>query len=492
MTAMLPTALEHVASQDQQGFAHTLQAAMTMVPQLREILESLKLRLQKTESLQHSGRFLEAFLAGDASSAGQFPLSLLTGLDALPFEQQITFFEDFCSSGWEKVQQLMQFMPWAAQMMEHTHVVCDGCEASPIRGPRFKCKTLENFDLCGECFTKKKSINNGQCADHEFECIMMPGKGMCGKGMCGKGMFGKGVSGQGMCGKGKGHRKGKRKADDIDREERPCASAGCPFQATWHATHCCHACEKGMKCHGPKCEKRQQSQPEAKMESCFGNYVSFPVEVADGRNLQIEWQRGEDPMVVAARFAQQHGIQHDELVTIIEFIRHAEQVIPPSDKAGTEPAKPKKDVEDEAMTAPVDACKRQRLEQAAKIEPDVEPMKDVGEGATKDAPLEPTKGSKPGPVRFGFPVVLEDGEHIMEWTKGQDLEDVSRSFVQQLGLPEECVPELIEAARRLETPSALQQLKEMGLELDEPILRELLASCDNDAEKVVAMLMQSA
>merc|ERR1740123_2447474 len=106
----------------------------------------------------------------------------------------------------------------------------------------------------------------------------------------------------------------------------------------------------------------------------------------------------------------------------------------------------------------------------------------------KELPLEPTKGTqKPGPLRFGFPVVLEDGERIMEWNNGQDLQGVSRSFAQQHGLPEECVPELIEAARRLDEsqPSALQQLKDMGLELDEQILRELLESCGNDVEKVV-------
>merc|ERR1712232_1520393 len=160
--------------------------------------------------------------------------------------------------------------------------------------------------------------------------------GISGKGMCGRGTFGKC-----MC-------KGKGKGGSNDGEGRPCASTGCKFQATWHPTHCCHACAKGLKSHGVMCEQRQQS-PEAKMETSTAETMSFPVEVVDGRNLQIEWVRGEDPVEAAARFAQEHAIQRDELATIIDFIRHAEKVTPPTENEKAEDELMKDAVEDTAM-----------------------------------------------------------------------------------------------------------------------------------------------
>lgn len=39
---------------------------------------------------------------------------------------------------------------------------------------------------------------------------------------------------------------------------KKCATEGCDFAVTWHATHCCHACEAGgLHKHGGRCEKKQ-------------------------------------------------------------------------------------------------------------------------------------------------------------------------------------------------------------------------------------------
>jgi len=321
--------------------------------------------------------------------------------------------------------------------------------------------------------------------------------GISGKGMCGRGTFGKCMW------------KRKGKAGSNDGEGRPCASTGCKFQATWHPTHCCHACAKGLKSHGVMCEQRQQS-PEAKMETSTAETMSFPVEVVDGRNLQIEWVRGEDPVEAAARFAQEHAIQRDELATIIDFIRHAEKVTPPTENEKAEDELMKDAVEDTAMKKALVEPEKVAAESAKDCRPCMRAgceyqvtwhkthccnACEQGNGhgpACKRQRFERREEHEQGPPRFAFPVVLEDGRELrMEWTRGQDLEDVSKSFAKQHGLPEESVPQLLDAASCLDgMPSALRQLKDMGFGLDERVLRELLESCGNDVEKAVETLMQ--
>eukprot|EP00930_Biecheleria_cincta_P073888 TRINITY_DN61147_c0_g1_i1.p1 TRINITY_DN61147_c0_g1~~TRINITY_DN61147_c0_g1_i1.p1 ORF type:complete len:379 (-),score=66.54 TRINITY_DN61147_c0_g1_i1:231-1289(-) len=72
----------------------------------------------------------------------------------------------------------------------------------------------------------------------------------------------------------------------------------------------------------------EQKQFEAS-SATSADRVVCPVIVADGRKLQIEWKRGDDPAQVAANFAQTHGIQ-EELAAIVDFVRHAENVTHPS------------------------------------------------------------------------------------------------------------------------------------------------------------------
>ena len=51
----------------------------------------------------------------------------------------------------------------------HHAVSCNSCHLSPISGPRFKCKTCENFNLCENCFYTKRSHRHG------FNRIAEPG-----------------------------------------------------------------------------------------------------------------------------------------------------------------------------------------------------------------------------------------------------------------------------------------------------------------------------
>ncbi|KAG5897066.1 hypothetical protein JTB14_025882 [Gonioctena quinquepunctata] len=49
----------------------------------------------------------------------------------------------------------------------HEGVSCNGCSMMPIRGPRFKCKTCENFDLCDNCFYTKRNHRHSFVRIHE-------------------------------------------------------------------------------------------------------------------------------------------------------------------------------------------------------------------------------------------------------------------------------------------------------------------------------------
>jgi hypothetical protein len=46
----------------------------------------------------------------------------------------------------------------ASGAVVHPHITCDGCEQSPIIGERFKCRDMDDFDLCGTCYAKWQSL----------------------------------------------------------------------------------------------------------------------------------------------------------------------------------------------------------------------------------------------------------------------------------------------------------------------------------------------
>ena len=54
----------------------------------------------------------------------------------------------------------------------HPHVVCDGCEMSPIKGDRYKCLFCPNIDFCQSCQSVNKTDHDlNHRYNHPLLCI---------------------------------------------------------------------------------------------------------------------------------------------------------------------------------------------------------------------------------------------------------------------------------------------------------------------------------
>lgn len=51
---------------------------------------------------------------------------------------------------------------------EHLNIICDGCRANPLMGPRLKCLTCADKDFCLTC------VARGAHRDHNLLCIQQP------------------------------------------------------------------------------------------------------------------------------------------------------------------------------------------------------------------------------------------------------------------------------------------------------------------------------
>jgi len=51
----------------------------------------------------------------------------------------------------------------------HRNVHCDGCEADPIVGTRWKCEDCSNFDLCQTCYAEFLESGKHHVKRHTFK-----------------------------------------------------------------------------------------------------------------------------------------------------------------------------------------------------------------------------------------------------------------------------------------------------------------------------------
>lgn len=146
----------------------------------------------------------------DAPLLGDTLRSFLIAMQGLAFDVQVNFVEQLSEAVFPLLDDMMADLPeweqkpwWMQGPLVHHGVSCDHCGAVPIVGPRFKCTSCPDYDLCGNCYPQKTAIHgpvSPNAAPHEFECIMSP-QWHCGKGH-GKGWKG---CGKGHKGFGKGH-----------------------------------------------------------------------------------------------------------------------------------------------------------------------------------------------------------------------------------------------------------------------------------------------
>mmetsp|Transcript_11793 Transcript_11793/g.19361 ORF Transcript_11793/g.19361 Transcript_11793/m.19361 type:complete len:520 (-) Transcript_11793:161-1720(-) len=159
--------------------------ALEPFPQFNDA-QNLLDEIVKSGSLTGLGKALQAFLAC---------------LSSLPVDQVGDIISVVLGPVAEKLVQCFTCQSVGTTVAHHG-VVCDGCNMSPILGPRYKSLSHPDYDLCQKCVMDKQLT-----ADHKFHCIeapIHPSLPWCGG--WGKG-FGKGFGWKGK-GWGKGWNKG--------------------------------------------------------------------------------------------------------------------------------------------------------------------------------------------------------------------------------------------------------------------------------------------
>lgn len=162
----------------------------------QKVLEGVKDRAAVTPGLESYAKLMgEALEAGDGPKRlGESILELLKALRGLGFEVQANFCQQLAEQILPLLDDIMQ--GWLgddgccastapAGWQHHFNVVCDGCDANPLVGPRFKCPVCPDYDLCGNCYPKKLELHkNCPAAHRDFQCIIFPNTGSGNKGKC--------------------------------------------------------------------------------------------------------------------------------------------------------------------------------------------------------------------------------------------------------------------------------------------------------------------
>mmetsp|Transcript_61246 Transcript_61246/g.145959 ORF Transcript_61246/g.145959 Transcript_61246/m.145959 type:complete len:732 (-) Transcript_61246:61-2256(-) len=541
----LPQAMAAVGENEPAEIGQAVCDALSHVPPLEDALRDLR-ELLPSAGLEHVVPALDALLADPTpDTAGQLVLSLVTGLDLLPFEDQHKLLTSFFASRHRELIQLLEEMAPSC-MIEGalTHqAVCDGCEAAPLKGPRFKCTSRADFDLCGTCYARKREILGSEAGD-DFECIlsgMMPvGLGSLLSGMKGKGK-GKGCKGKsGKMGGIPGFLQDisqhplagllqQRFAAAADRVGKAADRAGMNTGAggtcgTENPLAGIAGLLGELAGKGGNRGNQDQANPLAGLAGLFGqnsqngeNPLAGLAGLFGGKG-QCGGAAGagpnpspsENPWAGLAgllgglkgkgkgKWANPNGTSPMQAES-----RESSGYEQPTASA---PAP----TEAEPSAPPMDQCKEvdaptSEVPAAQVPKPAAEPAEDMS-GEVKE---------EPG-LRYSFPVQVDDGRSLqITWKSSDAREQVAREFIAKYRLPGDQVGDIVafmQHAESLGAPSAsnaassweeapgveapptyaeqIAQIQDQGFTVDVEELRNLLAAFGGSVEKVVAALLQ--
>eukprot|EP00933_Yihiella_yeosuensis_P022075 TRINITY_DN17376_c0_g1_i1.p1 TRINITY_DN17376_c0_g1~~TRINITY_DN17376_c0_g1_i1.p1 ORF type:complete len:568 (-),score=149.39 TRINITY_DN17376_c0_g1_i1:53-1756(-) len=452
----------------------------------------------------------------EPEAAGRALLSFFTALDTTTFERTSEFFKDLFAKERNKINELLDnFGDWPMHWLkfEHQNVCCDGCGMTPLKGLRYKCRSCDDYDLCGSCFAKRATTHDvqggaedgkgGNFAEHEFELIPltwtageewdswgnafkeMPkpedwgngkawegwaaklAKGVMGGLGLGMKMGGKHGFGGWACGKGKG--KGKCRWGGEATSAESDAAEGCGFACKGKGKFKGKGKGKGMPVDSSGDGDRACATP--------------------GCSFKVTWHPTHCCKACAHKGLHRHGPYCDrQCITVTETKDEAQ--------AGASEANAKES--------------KESVEGMGSKESEIEEGSPSKATETTWHVVEPS-----APRELEFPVTLGDGQRLLiSWLEGEEPEDVARDFVASNGLGEDELAAIIsfvqhhsraagsnakssepvaEAEKDELFKEEIKSLREMGLgiEASDAEMQNILAACGGDVAMAIEHLMAS-
>ncbi|CAE7366235.1 unnamed protein product [Symbiodinium natans] len=441
--------------------------------------------------LGHVVPLLDSFLAeATPDTAGQLVSALVTGLHLLRFEDQVKLLTAFFASQHRELIQQLETMD-SCGMLEGalTHqAICDGCDAEPLKGPRFKCTSCPNYDLCGTCYARKHGVHGAECSEHDFECIV-------------SGLFpvslGSLLSGQANPWQG-----GTMIIPSLVRSlVRQCLARAVNTN------------NGGNGSSGAECSTAGNANPLAGLAGLLGGLtgcagVQHPAQenplaglaglFGGGQN-----PRGENPWAgLASLFGGRACVRPSTPPMQTDphgFQPFGTSAPPTAQEPSAPPMEQSMQVETPAQKVPAAAASMS----AAEVIPDEKKL------------TEPEAVKKqPNHARYAFPVEVDDGRNLqISWTAADDREQVARDFIARYRLPRDQVKDILAFMQHAESLSAancstatsswedaaeasptyaeqIAQLQEQGFTVDVEELRNLLTAFGGSVDRVVEALVQ--